>query len=545
MELFRTTLSLLMIFSAAAASDFSDCNLMGIYGTKNEFISVDEITDECRTNFVTENGTEVHIVNLRISPDNNYPIITVSTDAPSILIFTNSDTHIQVIYVNVNSSDVKIYVSNKTSLKAFSTGFSSQVHGAPDVQGNELVSWATQRFGGVSSVTTFRDPLNIYFPKLKASGTPGSSVCQLGQDVQTKAEAVQSCLLDSEDELHIINIPDHIAVRNVTVNVVTNNGVKMKLVLRGPVGTVWNINSMESFSLMNNNAVHLDRFVLNPRLVLSDSDTELWNQALDYFKNTSISSYTKIHLNSPVIQIRIRIREPTRVTEVRTTESPTSFTSMQLFMSSDYMVELHPNTKVQTNKKIYAQVSSSVHGELDLIISVKSCSVHSKGIQPMEKRISFKSEPCSPCRNNNRFSFSLDMLQDLPSNIWELQCNISHCTKHSVSCSEPQLVTKKVQVTPYIPPLNPCMEFSLQSVLGIAFGGFLIGVLLIGALWFIKIRTGYPVALGFGSTGTFFSGCPCSLTKRHSVPTNPSPSENSSANGSMSSTQSTPTSSMA
>lgn len=36
----------------------------------------------------------------------------------------------------------------------------------------------------------------------------------------------------------------------------------------------------------------------------------------------------------------------------------------------------------------------------------------------------------------------------------------------------------------------PCFDFGLPDVLGIAFGGFLIGVLLIGALWFIKIKTG-------------------------------------------------------
>lgn len=36
----------------------------------------------------------------------------------------------------------------------------------------------------------------------------------------------------------------------------------------------------------------------------------------------------------------------------------------------------------------------------------------------------------------------------------------------------------------------PCFVFGLAGVLGIAFGGFLIGVLLIGALWFIKIKTG-------------------------------------------------------
>lgn len=36
---------------------------------------------------------------------------------------------------------------------------------------------------------------------------------------------------------------------------------------------------------------------------------------------------------------------------------------------------------------------------------------------------------------------------------------------------------------------RPCIN-GLSGVLGIAFGGFLIGVLLVGALWFIKIKTG-------------------------------------------------------
>lgn len=40
----------------------------------------------------------------------------------------------------------------------------------------------------------------------------------------------------------------------------------------------------------------------------------------------------------------------------------------------------------------------------------------------------------------------------------------------------------------------PCFDFGLAGVLGIAFGGFLIGVLLIGALWFIKIKTGKTTA---------------------------------------------------
>lgn len=149
----------------------------------------------------------------------------------------------------------------------------------------------------------------------------------------------------------------------------------------------------------------------------------------------------------------------------------------------------------------------------------------------------------------------------------------------------------------------PCFDFGLPGVLGIAFGGFLIGVLLIGALWFIKIKTGngtgpwsislihvcgfsnnliplnlgYPTGIDMSSTaaglpGEFFfflslclvylcwqfflslanwllsplcAGCPCSGAKRQPVSDNLSPSENSSANASIGSTKSTPTSSMA
>ncbi|MEQ2232566.1 hypothetical protein ILYODFUR_012767 [Ilyodon furcidens] len=91
-------------------------------------------------------------------------------------------------------------------------------------------------------------------------------------------------------------------------------------------------------------------------------------------------------------------------------------------------------------------------------------------------------------------------------------------------------------------PDQLCVDFGLSDVLCIAFGGFLIGVLLIGALWFIKIKT---ARLDIRSTAANFPGCPCSRAKRQPVSSNPSPSENSSANASIGSTQSTPTSSMA
>lgn len=42
---------------------------------------------------------------------------------------------------------------------------------------------------------------------------------------------------------------------------------------------------------------------------LTDSDTELQNQALAYFNSSLIKSYTKIHLNALVISIKIDKRQ--------------------------------------------------------------------------------------------------------------------------------------------------------------------------------------------------------------------------------------------
>lgn len=54
----------------------------------------------------------------------------------------------------------------------------------------------------------------------------------------------------------------------------------------------------------------------------------------------------------------------------------------------------------------------------------------------------------------------------------------------------------------------PCFDFGLANVLGIAFGGFLIGVLLISALWFIKIKTGKTTAQSWSmNTGPIIMSC--------------------------------------
>lgn len=182
-----------------------------------------------------------------------------------------------------------------------------------------------------------------------------------------------------------------------------------------------------------------------------------------------------------------------------------------------------------------------------MTIKVISCFAHSKGSCPVVKELHFIAEACSlsSCPNSTRLSFSLDQLQELASTTWDVECSVKLC--HSEKCGEGGRVTRDLKVAqPCLqPPTPPCFDFGLPGVLGIAFGGFLIGVLLIGALWFIKIKTGYPTGLDISSTAVNLPGCPCSGAKRQPVSTNPSPSENSSANASIGSTQSTPTSSMA
>ncbi|KAL6463954.1 hypothetical protein MHYP_G00283450 [Metynnis hypsauchen] len=549
MESITAFLALLMCLSAAASDIRSICEQDGIHGTQNA-ITVEAEAEGCWTNFSTENKEEVHIVNLQYTqPLEGHVILSITTEVPAILIFTSTVS--KNIFAHVKQiPSLDVYVTNGTRIPFY--GVTTQT--APNLKGSDLLDWAIRMFGGVTSFTTLQDALNFTVTKNKAMIRP--PVCQLRLEnptektffkVGSKKEAVKSCFFDSSlDELHIINIPDNVSIGNVTVDV---DPSKVKLVLRGPIGTMWKITAKDAL-LLSNNLVLINNMKAAPMRNISDDASEIKQQAFTYYNVTSISSYTEIRFNSPAIKVRIGLREQPPVTDSPPMKSTTESSGMymELFNSSDYTWSMAPSTQLQTNWKIYAQISSHVHGILNMMIKVQECFVRSEG-QPAGKwEISFKQEPCSPkdCSNSARFSFSFDVLKDLPSNSWDLECSVSLCHTSSIYCATPVLVRTNVQVIKTdLPSRNLCVEFGLASVLGIAFGGFLIGVLLIGALWFIKIRTGYPAALGIGSTGTLLSGCPCFLTKRRPVPTNPSPSENSSANGSMGSTQSTPTSSMA
>ncbi|ROL44440.1 Transforming growth factor beta receptor type 3 [Anabarilius grahami] len=491
--------------------------------------------------------------------------LSVTAGNPPILIFTSTSTQTISVLLKDNPA-VKIFVTNGTSIQLLPQKIGSpETLAASSTDGDsELLKWAEKKFGGVTSFTTARGPESITFTGITGKFFKRPSTCDLQPEtlndkhfinlkLSEPSNELRSCYIKHPGEqLHVINIPDDNRTRKVSVHLSSES----KLLLRGPPKTEWTIHASHNIKFVSNNLITFNTWSVPSKNNISDNAIDIRQKVMSLF-NSTISSYSEIRLNAPHIQLWIRENTSSPVpTEVeRTTPAPTSssgFLEMKLYSSPDYKSPLDPSSKVQIDKRVYAEISNNMTlGELKLNIMVSSCLVSSMS---EVRNMPFKEEACHNKDCPKRLSFSLEMLQDLPSSSWELECAVKFCMKgQDMKCaSETMKVKRNLQVKPYIPTLipNPCFQFGLSAVLGIAFGGFLIGVLLTGALWFIKIRTGHPVALGMRSTAAelsvlSLSGCPCGLTKRQPVPTHSSPSEDSSANASIGSTQSTPTSSMA
>uniref|UniRef100_A0A9J7X0A2 TGFBR3/Endoglin-like N-terminal domain-containing protein n=1 Tax=Cyprinus carpio carpio TaxID=630221 RepID=A0A9J7X0A2_CYPCA len=501
------------------ASDSSAiCEPKDVPGSRNDWIVLQEMSLGCWSNFTSQDGKEVHILKLLSSP-----------------------------------------VKNGSSIRFFGkTGIPPQIQDAPFADSDSAVlKWAEETFGGVTSFTSARDPRNITFTGMKGAQRPSTCALQpettadkqfIELNLKPPSDELKACYTKhSEEPLHVINIPDDVKIQNVSLHLPT----KSKFFLRGPAGTVWVINNTKEIQFVSNNHIILNGMSVPLKETISDDPREIRQKVLLKFKGIPITSYSEIHLNVSHIQLWIRDTSSSVSTEVEhTTPAPSSSSvpiQMQLFSSPDYRLPLDPSSKVQSDKRVYVEITSESCGKIFSSINVRSCYV-----RPMQmvRKMQFEVEANNIRECPKRLSFSLEMLQDLPSSSWELECTVKLCDHSNRFCINETQVKRSFQVKPYISNQNPCFEFGLSAVLGIAFGGFLIGVLLTGALWFIKIRTGHPVALGMRSTAAelsvfSISGCPCGLTKRQPVPTHPSPSENSSANSSTGSTQSTPTSSMA
>ncbi|KAF6733262.1 Transforming growth factor beta receptor type 3 [Oryzias melastigma] len=568
MKGFMTWLAVLLCITVATSASTPTCE------PKNEdsqSMYVREMLTGCWTSFVKDE-VEVHILNLNYDMDGKMFSLNLDHARPMILILTSS----RKIYVGINNNrNVEIYVKN-SPIKLFGNQKNHTIEDFP-TQNEELVKWAEQKFGGVTSFTTVRNLKNITFSE--ARGTkPGPSKCKLENEdaflkhfvvIRTDESSLKSCTpkqqSSSGDELHIINIQESSSIRNVSLHV---NMTNTRVFLRGPQGTTWTVVNPQFAMLLSNNDIILvtetirhdfkAQYTLN-----NDSAVDVQKVALDHFKANVFTSYTEVSQdtenNKSVISLILgqalnaseitpsATATPRQKPLIPMTTNPPHLMPlvMQLFTSPDFRLPLDLNAKVQSDKRIYAEISGSALGDIVLSLKVITCLARSKGSCPVVKELPFIPEACTSktCSTSTRLSFSFDQIQELTSTTWDLECSVEFC--YFEICGSGGRVRRSLEVTqPCLqPPTQPCIDFGLSGVLGIAFGGFLIGVLLIGALWIIKIKTGYPT--GLDSTAASIPGCPCSGVKRQPVSTNPCPSENSSANASIGSTKSTPTSSMA
>ncbi|XP_041754238.1 endoglin [Coregonus clupeaformis] len=563
---------LLLCLAIATSASQQTCEPVAVPENQNAWIRVREMLPGCWTNYTTQDSKEVHILSLHYTTGAPTMFdLNMTTAQPMHLIITTDSEQITYTAAHANT-DVSFYVADDSNMRLIGLNVNVQKKALP-TDNEDIVRWATEKFGGVTSFTTVQNPSSI--ASTGREGTKllptGSNNCTLENEwqalkhylkLESNIRLLKSCSNQppdshTEKELYIVNIPEDVSIRNVSVHVISER--QISLFLRGPQGTMWSIHDPQHTSFSSNNVILLAATSMMHRIpptvtISTDNADAVQKKALDHFRASTITSYSEIRTEGTMVTLVLGNKDHTPVTEAAPTETTPSPPSppqmpllMQLYTSPDYRSPMDPNTKVQSDKRIYAEISGRTLGEIVLTIKVINCSVRSKGSCPVVRDMPFRPEACSStvCPNSTRVSFSLELLQDLASTSWDLECSVKLC--FSEKCGDGGRVKRNLEVTQtYIPPPMAWIDFGLSAVLGIAFGGFLIGVLLIGALWLIKIRTGYPTGLDVGSTAANLSGCPCSLTsKRQPVSNNPSPSENSSANASIGSTQSTPTSSMA
>uniref|UniRef100_A0A4W5R4M9 TGFBR3/Endoglin-like N-terminal domain-containing protein n=1 Tax=Hucho hucho TaxID=62062 RepID=A0A4W5R4M9_9TELE len=503
---------LLLCLAIATSASQQTCEPVAVPESQNAWIRLSEMLPGCWTNYTTQDGKEVHILSLHYTPDApNKLILNMTTAQPMHLIITTDSE--QIIYTHANT-DVSFYVANDSIMQFIGPNVTIQKKAFP-TDNEDIVRWAAEKFGGVTSFTTIQNPMSI--ASTGREGTrlrpTGSNNCTLENEwnglkhylkLESNVHLLKSCsnqLPDSqtEKELYIVNIPEDVSIRHVSVQVISER--QISLFLRGPQGTIWSIHDPKHTSFSSNNVILIAAtnmmHKIPPTITIStDSADAVQKKAIDHFRASSITRYSEIRTNGNMVTLILGNMDHTPETApTETTPSPPSPPQMpllmQLYTSPDYRSPLDPNTKVQSDKRIYAEISGRTLGEIVLTIKVINCSVRSKGSCPVVRDMPFRPEVCSStvCPNSTRVSFSLELLQDLASTSWDLECSVKLC--FSEKCGAGGRVKRNLEVTQtYIPPPMACIDFGLSAVLGIAFGGFLIGVLLIGALWFIKIRTG-------------------------------------------------------
>ncbi|KAJ8285649.1 hypothetical protein GJAV_G00029340 [Gymnothorax javanicus] len=422
-------------------------------------------------------------------------------------------------------------------------------------EAEDVLAWAKIKFGGVTSFTTLTNPQRITFTGRTAPGggdvecSPKPSFYPEEYILEHDSPSMWFCSPNSnptEKEVHVINIADGVEIQNVSIQVATAK--KTTLFLKGPQGARWTIEDSpyhsDGLGLSSNNQILLHGLTIPPTLHFHDAES-FWADV--QLKAGAITSYTEIRRGGPSFRLFIGASdrpasEPQTTAAGRAASpSPSSLQPppliLQLFDTLDSRTPLGPSARIQPGRRIYANISSQ-SGPI-LTFGVTSCQALTHSSCQMTQALHIMTERCYPF--SCLISLSLPPIQHQPqdqlgpavhSTHWVLECIAQYCLDISgqTVCADDGKVHANVEIMqPSSPSVEPCLEFDLSAVLGIAFGGFLIGILLTGALWFIQVRTGRSH----------------SVNKHLPVPTNPASCGDSSASPSIGSTKSSPTSSMA
>ncbi|XP_061117076.1 endoglin-like isoform X3 [Conger conger] len=314
------------------------------------------------------------------------------------------------------------------------------------------------------------------------------------------------CSLDpnaAEREVHVIVIPDDVEIRNVSIGFVSQQ--KITLVLKGPNGTLWTIPAPpDQLSILCSNQFLLPDFLAGPTLrYVKDSAQSFWTNV--QLKVGNFTSYTEIRGGGSSLRLVIGRGDrpapeprPSAAEPAAGPWPPRPQTPLQLQLSDgpDHRTPL-PSAQITPGSMIYANVSS--WNRPFLTLAVTGCRVRSC---PATRELLLVTQSCSsfscllvlslpPGPDQRR-----DQWQEQPSLGWVLECTVQLCSDvgGKTDC-EARSAVRNVEVLgssprPSLTPPERCLDFGLSAVLGIAFGGFLIGILFTGALWFIQVRTG-------------------------------------------------------
>ncbi|KAG5840882.1 hypothetical protein ANANG_G00193400 [Anguilla anguilla] len=522
-------LLLLLVTVVTAESPF--CEPMEVVGRRSAWISVERnMGPGCWSRFLSNQSREVHILNLQ-----NPGIISVNLTAarPADLIIDCG-------------SNTFVYLSENKNVTAYSSS-KCNVHGKKPFpfDAEDVLAGTMEKFGGVTSFTTLTDARKITFTG--GTAPEGSSV----NCIQKSSFFPEDYVLEpdsspvmwfcspnvnlSEKDVHVISIRENVNIQNVSIRVFSEK--RTTLFLRGPEGTKWTIEDPpDTFGFSSNNQVNFHGYLVQPTLHYEPDNAQFWKQVQE--TDHAITSYTEIRGGGSSLRLDIRMgnrpaSEPrTTVAELEASPTPRSPEPrpllLQLFDTSNPHAPLGPSAQIQPGRKIYANISSqSVPFQT---FGVTGCRVRSWSSCSAMRELDVMMERCTPfsCLISLSFPLIQDQPQDQPSACWVLECSVQFCldAREQMVCEEGN-VHRNVEVLRS--PSEPCLDFDLSAVLGIAFGGFLIGVVLTGALWFIQVRTGRSR----------------SVNKPLPVPANSASCGDSSASPSIGSTKSTPTSSMA